>query len=92
MLTSCAPRRDIARHTYFVPQLPAEIPCESLPELLALSHWRDVFVAQPRVRLNGCYIAACHYTRQGMHPDNRWVQVVHVSLLSLPGLEPHHLI
>lgn len=40
--------------------------------------WRTTFVEQPRVRLNGAYIAACHYTRPGMHEENVWIRVVHV--------------
>lgn len=70
-------RRLIVRETYFPPQIPSKLPLLSL----AAAHnndWRTTFVEQPRLRLNGAYIAACHYTRAGMHEENVWVRVVHV--------------
>lgn len=40
--------------------------------------WRDAFVHEPRVRMNGTYIATCQYTQQGMSEENVWVRVLHV--------------
>lgn len=68
----------IVHETYFPPILDTAIqPLEPL----YLRHdldWRTVFVNQPRVRLNGCYIAACHYARPGMSEESAWIRVVHV--------------
>ena len=69
--------RDIVYETYFPPILDGSI---SLSSLWEQHHrdWRTVFVNQPRVRLNGCYIAACHYARPGMSEESAWIRVVHV--------------
>ncbi|KAK0551656.1 hypothetical protein OC845_002071 [Tilletia horrida] len=42
------------------------------------SDWRTLYIEQPRIRLNGCYIASCRYTRPGMSEENVWISVVHV--------------
>lgn len=39
--------------------------------------WRDAFVHEPRVRMNGTYIATCAYTQQGLSVENVWVRVLH---------------
>jgi len=39
--------------------------------------WRDAFVHEPRVRMNGTYIATCEYTQQGLSVENVWVRVLH---------------
>lgn len=68
--------REIVRETYYPPILDASL---TLADLYARHHsdWRTVFINQPRVRLNGCYIAACHYARPGLSED-AWVRVIHV--------------
>lgn len=68
--------REIVRETYYPPILD---PALSLTTLYERNHsdWRTAFVNQPRVRLNGCYIAACHYARPGLSED-AWVRVIHV--------------
>ncbi|SJX64957.1 related to F-box protein pof7 [Sporisorium reilianum f. sp. reilianum] len=68
--------RDIVRETYYPPILD---PALSLTSLYERHHsdWRTAFINQPRVRLNGCYIAACHYARPGLSED-AWVRVIHV--------------
>lgn len=68
--------QDIVRETYYPPILHPTLSLTSLYERHH-SDWRTVFINQPRVRLNGCYIAACHYARAGLG-DNPWVQVYHV--------------
>ncbi|EPQ30763.1 uncharacterized protein PFL1_01664 [Pseudozyma flocculosa PF-1] len=70
--------KEVVRETYYPPILDtAAVPLEAL---YAQHHhdWRTVFVNQPRVRLNGCYIAACHYARPGMSEESVWIRVVHV--------------
>ncbi|KAL9935511.1 hypothetical protein V8E36_005859 [Tilletia maclaganii] len=42
------------------------------------SDWRTLYLEHPRIRLNGCYIASCRYTRAGMSEENVWISVVHV--------------
>lgn len=68
--------REIVRETYYPPILD---PTLSLADLYERHHsdWRTAFINQPRVRLNGCYIAACHYARPGLSED-AWVRVIHV--------------
>ncbi len=68
--------REIVRETYYPPILD---PTLSLATLYERHHsdWRTAFINQPRVRLNGCYIAACHYARPGLSED-AWVRVIHV--------------
>lgn len=39
--------------------------------------FRRVFIEQPRVRLDGVYIAVCHYVRDGLS-ENTWVNVSHL--------------
>lgn len=62
--------RAIAQETYIppLPELDARLACS----------WRDAFVHEPRVRMNGAYIATCQYIQQGMSEENVWVHVLHV--------------
>ncbi|KAG8949878.1 hypothetical protein FRC04_008181 [Tulasnella sp. 424] len=39
--------------------------------------WRHMYINHPRVRLDGVYIAVCHYIRRG-HNENPWVTVSHL--------------
>ncbi|WFD20495.1 hypothetical protein MCAP1_002739 [Malassezia caprae] len=50
--------------------------CEA-PLVRAPCSWRDAFVHEPRVRMNGTYIATCEYTQQGLSVENVWVRVLH---------------
>ncbi|SPO24114.1 related to F-box protein pof7 [Ustilago trichophora] len=68
--------RDIVRETYYPPILDPTLTLSTLYERHH-SDWRTTFINQPRVRLNGCYIAACHYARPGLSED-AWVRVIHV--------------
>ncbi|CEH17394.1 F-box protein FBX9 [Ceraceosorus bombacis] len=70
--------KDIVKATYFPPQLPEPTDHDSLLDMHGGRHWRDVFVHQPRLLLNGVYIASCRYTRQGLNAENRWVNVLHL--------------
>ncbi|KAF9038454.1 hypothetical protein BJ165DRAFT_1324052, partial [Panaeolus papilionaceus] len=66
----------LVRLTYRPPQLPED---EDLIEIIErrLYDYRRVFIEQPRVRMDGVYIAICHYIRPGLS-DNRWVNVSHL--------------
>ncbi|KAJ3551479.1 hypothetical protein NP233_g13074 [Leucocoprinus birnbaumii] len=44
---------------------------------LETSIWRRVFIKQPRVRMDGVYIAICHYVRPGLS-ENHWVNISHL--------------
>ena len=68
--------REIVRETYYPPILDPSLTLTTLYERHH-SDWRTAFINQPRVRLNGCYIAACHYARPGLSED-AWVRVIHV--------------
>jgi F-box protein 9 len=69
--------RTLVEHTYHPPQIPMAV---TMPDLIGRhsDDWRTTFLKQPRVRMNGAYIAAYHYTRPGSHPENVWVRVDHV--------------
>jgi len=41
------------------------------------SDFRRVYVEYPRVRLDGVYIAVCHYVRPGLS-ENSWVNISHL--------------
>ncbi|CAO1632069.1 unnamed protein product [Parajaminaea phylloscopi] len=63
--------RFICDETYLEPQL-------GVPVEPSLTHPRLTFIHLPRLRLTGCYIAACHYSRPGLSVDNAWVKVYHL--------------
>lgn len=68
----------IVYETFYPPQIPQRI---SISTLLTEKHrndWRTLFIDQPRVRMNGAYIASYQYTRPGVHEENVWVRVIHV--------------
>ncbi|KAI9451680.1 hypothetical protein BJY52DRAFT_91289 [Lactarius psammicola] len=41
------------------------------------SDYRRVYIERPRVRLDGVYIAVCHYIRHGLS-ENAWVNISHL--------------
>ncbi|KZT71981.1 hypothetical protein DAEQUDRAFT_749711 [Daedalea quercina L-15889] len=68
--------RQFVEATYKPPQL------RDLKELDGLSHsyqgdHRRLYIEQPRVRLDGVYIAICHYTRSGVS-ENAWFHPIHM--------------
>ncbi|PWN47891.1 hypothetical protein IE53DRAFT_389962 [Violaceomyces palustris] len=67
----------IVTETYYPPQVEAELDLSVLHDRHHCD-WRSVFVNQPRVRMSGAYIAACHYARPGMSEESVWIRVVHV--------------
>jgi len=42
-----------------------------------MSDYRRVYIEHPRLRLDGVYIAVCHYVRAGLS-DNAWVKITHL--------------
>ena len=66
----------VVRHTYMPPQVPWGDTLEEAFARQSLS-WRNVYLRQPRLKLNGAYIAALQYVRQGQPEENVWVNVLH---------------
>ncbi|KAE8240697.1 hypothetical protein A4X13_0g7645 [Tilletia indica] len=71
------------RSTLLPPLIPPLGPQQTDALLLALykahsSDWRTLYLEHPRLRMNGCYIAPCRYTRPGTSEHNVWISVVHV--------------
>ncbi|TFY78041.1 hypothetical protein EWM64_g5970, partial [Hericium alpestre] len=92
---------------YKPPQIPDEETCGQIVEDVYSFDYRRMWIEQPRVRLDGVYIAVCHYIRPGMS-ENAWVNVNHlityhrylrfystgqvISLLANEEHEPQHVI
>ena len=53
-------KRDLVQRTYVPPQVPDDLSVELLAEQYA-SDYRRLYIEYPRVRLDGVYIAVCHY-------------------------------
>ncbi|KAI0040964.1 hypothetical protein FA95DRAFT_789684 [Auriscalpium vulgare] len=68
--------RALVEAIYKPPQIPPE---ETIADLLDQhgEDYRRTFIEQPRVRLDGVYIAVCHYVREG-HSENAWVNISHL--------------
>ncbi|KAN0121263.1 hypothetical protein V8E52_003851 [Russula decolorans] len=98
--------RSFVETIYKPPQIS---PDETLDDILDKysSNYRRVYIEQPRVRLDGVYIAVCHYIRHGLS-ENAWVNISHlityhrylrfypngqvISLLANEEHEPQHII
>ncbi|KAF8479810.1 hypothetical protein DFH94DRAFT_631706 [Russula ochroleuca] len=98
--------RSFVETIYRPPQIS---PNETLDDILDKhsSDYRRVYVERPRVRLDGVYIAVCHYIRHGLS-ENAWVNISHlityhrylrfypngqvISLLANEEHEPQHVI
>ncbi|OAX36138.1 hypothetical protein K503DRAFT_772811 [Rhizopogon vinicolor AM-OR11-026] len=68
--------RDFVHLAYKPPQIPDD---ESLTDIVKQygSDYRRVYVEHPRLRLDGVYIAVCHYVRMGSS-ENAWVNITHL--------------
>ncbi|GBE86403.1 hypothetical protein BKA93DRAFT_803577 [Sparassis latifolia] len=68
--------REFVHAVYKPPQIAED---EDLATLLEkyTPDYRRLYVEQPRVRLDGVYIAVCHYIRAGLS-ENAWVNVSHL--------------
>ena len=69
--------RLVVQATYLPPQIPPTLSVDEVHAAHSYS-WRDTFIEQPRIRMNGAYIASCQYTQQGMSEENVWVRVLHL--------------
>ncbi|GLB41944.1 putative F-Box protein [Lyophyllum shimeji] len=68
--------RNFVKATYKPPQVPDIAVVTSALER-CLFDYRRVYIEQPRVRLDGVYIATCHYVRAGLS-ENSWVNISHL--------------
>ncbi|CCA71159.1 related to F-box protein pof7 [Serendipita indica DSM 11827] len=66
--------RQLVERTYVPPQLSID-PLVLLPSFR--EDYRQFYIHQPRVRMDGVYIAVCHYVRTG-HTENAWVNITHL--------------
>ncbi|EIN05959.1 hypothetical protein PUNSTDRAFT_115360 [Punctularia strigosozonata HHB-11173 SS5] len=98
--------RNFAKRVYRPPQIPPELTLEGLADNYD-SDYRRLYVEHPRLRLDGVYIAVCHYIRPGLS-ENVWVNIHHLityhrylrffpdgtvlSLLANEQLDPHNVI
>ncbi|KAF5387382.1 hypothetical protein D9757_005728 [Collybiopsis confluens] len=72
--------KKLVHETYRPPQIPALFDGQSFLEYLSeqyLYDFRKLYIEHPRIRLDGVYIAVCHYIRAGFS-DNAWVNVNHL--------------
>ncbi|KAJ3511115.1 hypothetical protein NLJ89_g4282 [Agrocybe chaxingu] len=68
--------RHLVRVTYKHPQVPDQETMINVVERF-LFDYRRVYIEQPRIRVDGVYIAICHYVRPGLS-DNSWVNISHL--------------
>ncbi|KAI0255908.1 hypothetical protein BJV78DRAFT_1174395 [Lactifluus subvellereus] len=98
--------RSFVETIYKPPQISPEEDLDDIVDNYS-SDYRRVYIERPRVRLDGVYIAVCHYIRQGLS-ENAWVNISHlityhrylrfypngqvISLLANEEHEPQHVI
>ncbi|KAG6865162.1 hypothetical protein C0991_004772 [Blastosporella zonata] len=68
--------RELVVDTYNPPQV-TDIQVITAILERCLYDYRRVYMEQPRVRLDGVYIATCHYVRPGLS-ENSWVNINHL--------------
>ncbi|KAG0709406.1 hypothetical protein DFH29DRAFT_229248 [Suillus ampliporus] len=68
--------RDFVHLAYKPPQIPDDESITDIAELYS-SDYRRVYMEHPRLRLDGVYIAVCHYMRMGSS-ENAWVNISHL--------------
>jgi len=68
--------RSLVISTYKEPQI---VDVETLPEVITryMFDYRRLFIEEPRIRMDGVYIAICHYIRPGAS-ENHWVNITHL--------------
>ncbi|KAF8634601.1 hypothetical protein AX17_004190 [Amanita inopinata Kibby_2008] len=68
--------RELVLATYKPPQVSQS---ENVTSLIAgfLHNYRRMYIERPRIRLDGVYIAICHYVRPGLS-ENHWVNISHL--------------
>ncbi|KAG1767199.1 hypothetical protein EV702DRAFT_761225 [Suillus placidus] len=68
--------RDFVQMAYKPPQIADDDSITNIVELYS-SDYRRAYIEHPRLRLDGVYIAVCHYMRMGSS-ENSWVNVTHL--------------
>ncbi|KAH7890847.1 hypothetical protein F5I97DRAFT_1839250 [Phlebopus sp. FC_14] len=68
--------RDFVYLTYRPPQIPHASMVPSIADNYA-TNYRQFYIEHPRLRLDGVYIAVCHYIRRGLS-ENAWVNISHL--------------
>ncbi|EJU03807.1 hypothetical protein DACRYDRAFT_49450 [Dacryopinax primogenitus] len=68
--------RFICEYTYIPPQIKEDLSATKIASLYGYNY-RHTFIHHPRVRVDGCYIAVCHYIRPGQS-ENAWVAIRHL--------------
>ncbi|KAG7093675.1 hypothetical protein E1B28_007334 [Marasmius oreades] len=68
--------RELVEFTYKPPQVLDQGVLKTLYDEYLYDH-RRLYIEQPRVRMDGVYIAMCHYVRYGMS-ENSWVNLSHL--------------
>ncbi|KAG2157698.1 uncharacterized protein EDB93DRAFT_1238531 [Suillus bovinus] len=68
--------RDFVHLAYKPPQIADDEPITNIVERYS-SDYRRAYIEHPRLRLDGVYIAVCHYMRAGSS-ENAWVNVTHL--------------
>jgi len=68
--------RDLVYITYVAPQIDDDRPLDEIASDYGLDY-RRFFMEHPRVRMDGVYIAVCHYVRQGVG-EGVWINVTHL--------------
>ncbi|KAG1812978.1 uncharacterized protein BJ212DRAFT_1483028 [Suillus subaureus] len=68
--------RDFVHLAYKPPQIADDESITNIVELYS-SDYRRAYIEHPRLRLDGVYIAVCHYMRMGSS-ENAWVNVTHL--------------
>ncbi|KAH7335449.1 hypothetical protein B0J17DRAFT_670236 [Rhizoctonia solani] len=69
--------RDFVTSTYVPPQIPTTVP---LAEFITRFDYdmRRLYIELPRIRLDGVYIAVCHYPSRRGQSENLWANVDHL--------------
>jgi F-box protein 9 len=68
--------RDFVQLAYKPPQIADDESISNIVEQYSLDY-RRAYIEHPRLRLDGVYIAVCHYMRMGSS-ENAWVNVSHL--------------
>ncbi|KAI5120371.1 hypothetical protein M0805_006893 [Coniferiporia weirii] len=98
--------KHLVQKTYVPPQITEELTPETIADRY-LYDYRRFYIEHPRLRLDGVYIAICHYNRPGLS-ENAWIKVNHfityhrylrffpdgtvISLLANEEMEPRTII
>ncbi|KIJ65561.1 hypothetical protein HYDPIDRAFT_88327 [Hydnomerulius pinastri MD-312] len=68
--------RDFVHLAYKPPQISEAETAETIAERYN-TNYRQTYIEHPRLRLDGVYIAVCHYVRRGLS-ENAWVNISHL--------------